>query len=109
MTDSITHPNFHSRSRTKFLRGKAECVAGASDESWNQLCLFELADHGKQEMCWGRRSVFIGASSSMTNHFYKIPIKTRSHIVLSHLNWAVCRSHLHCDISSAPFCHKLCE
>lgn len=69
MTDSIMHPNFHSRSRTKMLRNKAECVAGASDITWNQLCLFELADHGKQEMCRARRSGSIGAPSSMTNHF----------------------------------------
>lgn len=69
MTDSITHPNFHSRRRTEILRYKAKCVAGASDISWNQLCLFEPDDHGKQEMCSGRRSGSIGAPSSMTNQF----------------------------------------
>lgn len=69
MTDSFTQPNFHSRrTEVKF--------SDTRPNAWLEplihpgiSCLFELADHGKQEMCRGRRSGSIGAPSSMTNHF----------------------------------------
>lgn len=82
--------------RTNTTRYKGERVAGTSVIPWNQPCLFELPDHGKQEMCRARSEV--QACIKHEKSVYKTLIR------LSAATWTGLSAELICCL----IYHRLC-